>query len=161
MKGRRIVPPPFLLHIYDNGRAEETSLLIQYGTIAWREEKEAGLRILLITSRETRRWVVPRGNGITGLGPAGSAAQEAFEEAGIRGLVSKKPLGTYRYDKRRKNGSIVPAEVRLYSLRVLEELTDWPERAERERRWFAPHEAADAVDEPDLQGLLRGFSASR
>lgn len=136
-------------------------MLTQYGTIAWREEEDAGLRILLITSRETRRWVVPRGNAIMGLGPAESAAQEAFEEAGVRGLVSEELLGTYRYDKRRKNGSTVPAEVQLYSLRVLEELAEWPERDERDRRWFAPQEAADAVDEPDLKALLRGFTGWR
>jgi 8-oxo-dGTP pyrophosphatase MutT (NUDIX family) len=132
-------------------------LLVQYGTIAWRRQEDGEVRVLLITSRETRRWVVPRGNAIFGRGPAGSAAQEAFEEAGIRGAISKQPVGSYRYDKRRKNGQMVPAEVRLYALRVLEELDDWPERHQRERRWFAPAEAADAVDEPDLKELLRGF----
>ena len=136
-------------------------MLTQYGTIAWREEGESDVRILLITSRETRRWVVPRGNAIPGLGPAASAAQEAFEEAGVRGQVSEELLGTYRYDKRRKDGSAVPAEVRLYALRVLEELADWPERAERERRWFAPGEAADAVEEPGLKALLCAFAAGR
>ena len=134
-------------------------MLVQFGTIAWREEEDGAVRILLITSRETRRWVVPRGNAMPRLGAAGSAAEEAYEEAGIRGAISEQPLGSYRYDKRRKNGALVPAEVRLYALRVLEELDEWPERDQRERRWFAPAEAAEAVDEPDLKELLRSFRA--
>lgn len=132
-------------------------MLVQYGTIAWRRQEDGEIRILLITSRETRRWVVPRGNLMLVRGPAGSAAREAYEEAGVRGAISRQPLGSYRYDKRRKNGEIVPAEVRLYALEVLVELDEWPERHQRERRWFVPAEAAEAVDEPDLKALLRGF----
>jgi 8-oxo-dGTP pyrophosphatase MutT (NUDIX family) len=115
---------------------------------------------LLVTSRETRRWVVPRGNPIPKLTPADSAAQEAFEEAGIRGAVSASPLGSYRYDKRRKNGAVVATEVRLFAMAVAEELDSWPEAGQRQRRWFARDEAAEAVDEPDLKDLLRGLDGS-
>ena len=133
-------------------------MLTQYGTIAWRDTEEEGLRILLITSRDTRRWVVPRGNAIRKLGAAGSAAQEAFEEAGVRGAVSDEPVGRYRYEKRRRKRAAVQAEVLLFSLKVADELADWPERRQRERRWFAPAEAAEAVDEPELKALLRDFT---
>ena len=109
---------------------------------------------MLITSRDTGRWVVPRGNPIGGLSPAESAAQEAFEEAGIRGALGSAPLGSYHYDKRRRNGAITRTEVQLFRLTVAEELDDWPERGQRERRWFSPQEAAQAVDEPELKALI-------
>ena len=134
-------------------------MTIQYGVVPLRLDGDS-LRILLVTSRETRRWVVPRGNPILNLSPADSAAQEAFEEAGVRGRISLTPLGSYRYDKKRKGGEIVPTEVQLFALAVLEELDAWPELSQRERRWFAREEASDAVDEPELKSLLRAVDAA-
>ncbi len=112
--------------------------------------------ILLVTSRDTRRWVIPRGNPIVGLTPAASAAQEAHEEAGVEGEISNEAIGAYRYDKRRRNDS-VPAEVAVFALRVTCELGDWPERQQRERRWFGRAEAAASVDEVDLAALISSF----
>ena len=130
--------------------------IIQYGAIAWRAGV-AGPEVLLITSRDTQSWVVPRGNVIRGLEPHMSAAQEAYEEAGIRGRMGTEPLGVYRYEKRLRLGRVVPAEVHLYPLEVTEELEDWPERHQRQRRWFAPAAAAEAVDEPELKSLIRAM----
>jgi 8-oxo-dGTP pyrophosphatase MutT (NUDIX family) len=130
-------------------------MLTQFGVIPVRRGADGRIEILLITSRETRRWVVPRGNWIPGLSPAESAAQEAFEEAGISGPVDGEPAGRYSYDKRRRNGALVRADVRLFTMRVEQEHEDWPERAERERRWFSPDEAAAAVAEPELAQILR------
>jgi 8-oxo-dGTP pyrophosphatase MutT (NUDIX family) len=127
--------------------------ITQYGAIAWRPAA-GSVEVMLITSRETRRWVVPRGNVIRGLAPHESAAQEAYEEAGIRGRMGAEPLGLYRYRKRLRFGRTVPAEVHLFPLEVMEELEDWPEKHQRERRWFPPGEAAKAVDEPDLKELI-------
>jgi 8-oxo-dGTP pyrophosphatase MutT (NUDIX family) len=132
-------------------------LIRQYGVIPFRGAAGDSVEILLITSRETRRWVVPRGNPIAGLSPQDSAAREAYEEAGISGAVQAEPIGTYRYDKRRASGAIVEAEVDLFPLRVLEMLDQWPERAERERRWFSRDEAAAAIAEADLAALIAGF----
>ena len=132
-------------------------MLTQYGTIPVRTGASGMPEILLVTSRDTGRWVVPRGNPILGLPPHRAAAQEAYEEAGVRGEVASDPVGSYRYEKRRKDGSLVPAEVHLFRLEVLELLDDWPERRQRERRWFAPEEAAAAVDEPQLKALLLRF----
>jgi two-component system phosphate regulon sensor histidine kinase PhoR len=132
-------------------------LLTQYGVIPVRQAREGGLEILLITSRETRRWVVPRGNAIPGRSPAESAAQEAYEEAGIIGEVEAEPLGRYVYRKRRRNGAVLPAEVQLFRMSVAEERDDWPEKDERERRWFAPQEAAAAVAEVELAEMIRGL----
>jgi 8-oxo-dGTP pyrophosphatase MutT (NUDIX family) len=129
----------------------------QFGVIAWRRAGAEGIEVLLITSRETRRWVPPRGNAIPGLRSYESAAQEAFEEAGVRGGVQPEEIGTYRYGKRSRDGRVTPALVHLYPMLVTEEAESWPEQAQRERRWFAPDAAAAAVDEPDLAGLIRDF----
>jgi 8-oxo-dGTP pyrophosphatase MutT (NUDIX family) len=132
-------------------------VLTQYGVIPVRPAAGGGVEVLLITSRETRRWVVPRGNPVPGRSPVESAAQEAFEEAGIVGEVDPEPLGRYFYRKRRRNGAMLPAEVQLFRMRVAEERAEWPEKAERERRWFAPDEAAAAVAEGELAEMIRGL----
>jgi len=118
------------------------------------------MRILLITSRETKRWVIPKGNISSGLAPHVAAAQEAEEEAGVCGPVCPTPLGSYRYRKRRGSGASLMADVDVFPLAVTRELPHWKEQAERERRWFTLAEAAAAVDEPDLRVLIRSFSTS-
>jgi 8-oxo-dGTP pyrophosphatase MutT (NUDIX family) len=135
-------------------------MLTQYGVLPVRRSADGGVEVLLITSRETRRWVVPRGNPIAGASAAQSAAQEAFEEAGILGPVTPEPIGSYRYEKRRRSGIALPAEVHLFRMTVEEERDDWPEKGQRDRRWFAPHEAAAAVAEDDLAALIRGLGAA-
>jgi 8-oxo-dGTP pyrophosphatase MutT (NUDIX family) len=130
-------------------------LIRQHGVIPYRAAADGGVEILLITSRETKRWVVPRGNPIAGLADHESAAQEAYEEAGIRGAVETRPAGTYRYDKRRASGAVEEALVQLFPLRVTEEYDDWPEHRQRARCWFPRDEAAAAVAEEELAALIR------
>ena len=131
-------------------------MITQYGTIAWRLGEDGKPRFLLITSRETKRWVIPRGNPIAGLEPWDAAAQEAWEEAGVRGEVEEQALGTYQYEKRKADGSTVPAVVHVFALRVDAQAETWPEARERERQWFEPEAAAEAVEEDDLKSLLLG-----
>jgi uncharacterized protein len=121
---------------------------------------DAPVSILLVTSRESGRWVVPKGNPGTGTSPHSAAAVEAEEEAGVRGSVCPTPLGTYRYRKRRSNGASLMLDVDLYPLLVTQELPTWKEAGQRERRWFPLAEAANQVDEPDLADLIRSFDAS-
>jgi predicted phosphate transport protein (TIGR00153 family) len=121
---------------------------------------DAGIQVLLVTSRETRRWVVPKGNLASGLAPHEAAAREAVEEAGVTGLACPTPLGTYRYRKRRRNGASLMFDVELFPLAVNAELDSWKEAGERERRWFSLVDAADAVEEDDLRNLMRSFAAS-
>jgi 8-oxo-dGTP pyrophosphatase MutT (NUDIX family) len=135
-------------------------LLIQYGVVPVRRGAGGAIEVMLITSRETKRWVVPRGNPIAGKSPAESAAQEALEEAGISGPIEPEPLGCYRYDKRRRDGSSVAAEVVLFRMSVLEIAEQWPEMRQRERRWFAVEEAAVAVHESELACLIRKASGA-
>ena len=135
-------------------------MLTQYGALPVRAGADGAPEVLLITSRDTGRWVVPRGNLMPGKSPVESAALEAFEEAGVRGPIDSEPLGSYRYQKRRRRGELVPAEVHLFLLRVEEEASTWPEQSERDRRWFAPDAAAAAVDEAELGALIRRSAAA-
>jgi uncharacterized protein len=119
----------------------------------------AAVSVVLVTSRETRRWVLPKGNMVEGLSPHASAAHEALEEAGVRGAACPTPIGRYRYRKRRRNGASLMVDVEVFPIAVTDELAEWEEDDERERRWFTLREAAEAVHEPDLQQLIRGFKA--
>ena len=121
---------------------------------------DAPVSILLITSRESGRWVVPKGNPGATLSSHSAAAVEAEEEAGVRGSVCPTPLGTYRYRKRRANGASLMFDVDVYPLSVTQELATWKEAGQRERRWFPLAEAASQVDEPDLADLIRSFDAT-
>lgn len=129
---------------------------IQYAVLPFRPGA-SGVEILLITSRETRRWVIPKGWPMKKKAAHEAAAQEAFEEAGLLGRVGHNAMGAYRYDKRLKNGTDRPVEVMVFPMRVDGESEYWPEREERQRRWFTPAEAAAAVDEPELKLLIAAF----
>ncbi len=114
-------------------------------------------RVLLLTSRETGRWVIPKGWPIRGRKPYEAAAQEALEEAGVTGHVKKKPIGTYDYFKRREAHFDV-CRVEVYALRVERQLKNWREKGQREAQWCALDEAADLVQEPGLIALLRDLA---
>jgi 8-oxo-dGTP pyrophosphatase MutT (NUDIX family) len=115
-------------------------------------------RVVLVTSRGTRRWVVPKGWIEPDESAHRSAAREAFEEAGLHGDVEADPLGLYAYPKRFRGGAVAMTEVLVFRFRVSQMLEDWPERRERERRLFTPDAAADLVAEPDLAALLRSLT---
>nr|WP_293883782.1 NUDIX hydrolase [Sphingomonas sp.] len=125
--------------------------------LPYRVDTASGVSILLITSRGTGRWVVPKGNPIAGLSPHAAAAHEAEEEAGVLGAVSSKPLGSFEYLKVRNDGSSRLAKVSLFPFLVTHELDDWLEAPERERRWFPLDAAAEAVDEDDLAAMIHNF----
>lgn len=112
---------------------------------------------MLITSRETRRWVIPKGNPMAGFASHEAAAQEAYEEAGIRGIPCPTAVGDFTYDKRRRTGGIRRLTVSVYPLQFVEQVGDWPEREQRDTRWFPLDKAAAAVDEPELKALIAGF----
>lgn len=117
-------------------------------------EQLGELRVLLVTSRENRRWVLPKGWMEKRLEPHAAAAKEAFEEAGVVGRVERRSIGRYDYLKRGPGDRVTPCSVRVFPLRVERLLDDWPERRQRERRWFSPAEAAAAVEEGGLTALL-------
>lgn len=131
----------------------------QYAALPWRRRPDGALEVLLITSRETRRWVIPKGWPIKLMKPGVTAAQEAFEEAGVLGQLARKSLGTFRYDKHLKSGRLQHVRVRVFALEVREERAAWPELGQRSRHWTTPAEAAGMVDEPELRALLTKFKA--
>jgi 8-oxo-dGTP pyrophosphatase MutT (NUDIX family) len=111
-------------------------------------------RVLLLTSRETRRWVIPKGWPMKGRKPHEAAAQEALEEAGVSGRAWKQPVGAYSYFKRRERHFDM-CQVDVYLLRVEKQLKTWAEKDQREACWFTLEEAAGLVQEPGLAALLR------
>jgi 8-oxo-dGTP pyrophosphatase MutT (NUDIX family) len=131
----------------------------QFAALPWRRNAAGELEVLVITSRETRRWVIPKGWPIKGAKSMKSAAQEAFEEAGLIGKIGKRPLGAYSYDKRLKNGRLQHVRVAVFPLHVEREAQDYPEAGQREKRWVTLTEAARLVDEPELMVLLATFKA--
>lgn len=121
---------------------------------------DAPVSILLVTSRGTGRWVIPKGNIPSGMVKHSAAALEAEEEAGVVGPICPTPIGSYQYRKRKPNGAALMFDVDVFPLSVTRELSEWKEKHERERRWFSLADAADAVDEPDLRDLIRSFGFS-
>lgn len=112
------------------------------------------LRVLLVTSRETQRWIIPKGWRMRGRSNAEAAAQEALEEAGVRGRVRNKPIGRYVYAKRRLGGT-EDCKITTYLLEVTDELDAFPEMAERQRSWFTIAEAEACADDEGLRDILR------
>lgn len=136
------------------------TLRIQYGALCWRLRKGKP-EVLLITSRDTGRWIIPKGWPIPELTPEGSAAREAFEEAGVEGRVNPNCIGCYPYDKGfgLHEGTLqtVPCVVSVYTLQIDRLRNRYPESRQRLRKWFTPQKAATMVAEPELQSLLAGF----
>ena len=113
---------------------------------------------MLVTSRGTGRWVIPKGWPKRGRAPHVTAAREAMEEGGILGTIYQTPLGTFRYEKRHDAFSL-PCEVTVFALDVAEQMSEWPERRERRTRWFEVCDAATAVQEPELAALMLNLAA--
>lgn len=129
-------------------------VLMQVGAIC---RDPASGNVLLITSRDTGRWVIPKGWPMEGRTLPGAAAQEAWEEAGVRGRIRPAELGRFRYRKQQDQGYAVPVEMRVYLLFVDSVSDRFPEDRQRKRRWFAPVEAARMVVEPGLKQILAGL----
>lgn len=126
----------------------------QYAALPWRQNA-IGLEVMLISSRETQRWVIPKGWPVPGLSPAETAAREAFEEAGIGGQVGRRPLGTFHYDKRLEDGRIQRCKVTVFGLEQMIQHPDWPEQGQRKVLWLPVSRAADVVQEPGLRDIIR------
>lgn len=130
---------------------------VQVAALCLRETGEKS-EVLLISSRGTGRWIVPKGWPIEGKDGAESAAQEAWEEAGVRARqISKKPVGSYSYDKILKHGTPQPITTNVYRIDVADMADDYPEAGQRKRCWMRPEEAANLVREPQLQKILRSL----
>jgi 8-oxo-dGTP pyrophosphatase MutT (NUDIX family) len=135
----------------------------QVAALPWRvptsgQDGAGPLEILLVSSRETRRWVIPKGWPMKGKTDPQAAAQEAYEEAGLDGRISDTPVGQYPYLKRLKSGAARAVTVDVFPLEVTGEHATWPEKGQRTLQWMAPVEAALAVQEPELRDLIARFA---
>lgn len=130
----------------------------QAGVIAYRVE-HGQIRVLLITSRDTGRWIIPKGNINPTRSPSQAAEIEAYEEGGVRGKIEGSiPLGFYTYFKKYGTGEPSPTSVEVYLLRVAKQVKKWPEKHERELTWVPLDEAIKLVEEPGVVPLLRRLS---
>jgi len=133
---------------------------LQYGALPYRFTDTGTLQILLITSRRTRRWIIPKGWPMKSMKPAMAAAREAYEEAGIRGTIASKAIGAFVYEKSLDDeGGAVPCEVRVFPLLVKRQLKTWPEQQEREIRWLDPEQVIWLVEDEGLQRVIDSFVA--
>ena len=132
----------------------------QFAALPCRISPDGAREVMLLTSRGTGRWIIPKGWPIKGLKPSEVAALEAYEEAGLRGrLASKKPVGTFHYAKQIDTAPLL-CEVHVYLLWVDEQLDDWPEKEERQTQWFGVPEAAGLVDEGGLAAIILRLTRS-
>ncbi len=115
--------------------------------------KNGAIEILLVTSRDTGRWIIPKGWTSKRLRDCKAAAREAREEAGVKGKIFREAIGTYRYIKR-ELGDGVFVEVRVFLLKVSKRCKRWPEMRERRRAWFDLKDAAGKVSDPELSILI-------
>ena len=126
----------------------------QYGAICWRMNR-GNVQVLLITSRDTGRWVIPKGWPMGETAGCAAAAQEAWEEAGVEGKIDDTRLGTFNYIKLMPGNIPLHCAVDVFALRVSKLRATFPERKQRRRKWFDAVKAARKVAEPDLRKLLQ------
>jgi 8-oxo-dGTP pyrophosphatase MutT (NUDIX family) len=131
---------------------------MQVAALPWRDTRH-GVEIMLITSRDTGRWVLPKGWPEAKELLCEAAAREAGEEAGLRGTISHHEAGRYFYAKALASGEEVPCEVLVFPLQVDKIADRWKEKRSRTRKWVSPAEAVRMVNEPDLGQIIAYFCA--
>jgi 8-oxo-dGTP pyrophosphatase MutT (NUDIX family) len=135
-------------------------LRLQVAALPWREQ-DGNVEIMLITSRDTGRWVLPKGWPEAREPLCNAAAREAGEEAGLSGTISPFEAGRYFYAKALPGGEEVPCEVLVFPLQVADVAERWKEKHARKRRWVACAEAERMVAERDLAQIIAHFCANR
>ena len=138
------------------GGSSKSDVRTQFGALCWRIHK-AEVQVALVTSRRTRRWVIPKGWPMDGSTPAQAAAREAYEEAGLEGRLWDVCVGIYSYAKTLEGRDELPCVVAVFPLKVKKEARTWPERHERKRKWVSIKKAAGLVDAPELSAILMDF----
>lgn len=143
-------------------KARKGETVRQVAAVPFRLDVDGRLEVMLVTSRETKRFIVPKGWPMKGKSGRKAATIEAEQEAGVVGKTLKEPAGNYSYWKRLST-RFVRVNVVVYLLEVSEELANWQEKKKRQRAWLTPADAALLIDEPDLATLvtsLKGPAAS-
>ena len=117
------------------------------------------VKFLLITSRRSKRWIIPKGWKVEKMSNRKSVALEAWEEAGVQGWVSKRSIGTYYYRKRAGKNDFLTCAVKVFGLEVKARKKKFPEQGQRKLKWFEATKAIEIVTEPELKNLIKKFSA--
>jgi 8-oxo-dGTP pyrophosphatase MutT (NUDIX family) len=117
--------------------------------------------VLLITSRASRRWVIPKGWPMRKRTDAEAAEREAYEEAGVKGEIAKDSFGLFTYSKQLAPGKSIPCVVRVFALEVHSLLRKYPENGQRKSKWLSRKNAASKVREPELKLLIRNFDPGK
>ncbi|WP_193142198.1 MULTISPECIES: NUDIX hydrolase [unclassified Meridianimarinicoccus] len=138
------------------GAVRKGDVRSQFGALCYRMDGSKP-EVLLVTSRGTGRWIVPKGWPMPGQTPAGTAAVEAYEEAGVEGDAHPQCLGIYSYTKVMDDTDDLPCVVSLFAIKVKRLLQKYPESDQRKRKWFSPKRAAALVDEDELRQIIRRF----
>ena len=138
-----------------NASKKPSARRLQYGALPYRKSNAHRAEFMLVTSRETRRWIIPKGWPKKGKSPHRSAAREAFEEAGVLGAIGRHAVGSFSYAKRLKNGASVDCEVHVFPLEVKRQRKDWPEKQERRVKWLSASKAAEKVKNAVLSKIIR------
>jgi 8-oxo-dGTP pyrophosphatase MutT (NUDIX family) len=128
---------------------------VQYAALPYRRKGKSPTEVLLVTSRETGRWIIPKGWPAKGKSPHKSAAREAREEAGVVGRVKRRSVGAFSYQKRLKSGKVVPCEVQVFALKVKRQEARWLEKGERKLKWLPRTQAAKKVGDDVLGTIIR------
>ena len=128
---------------------------VQYAALPYRRKGKSPTEVLLVTSRETGRWIIPKGWPAKGKAPHKSAAREAREEAGVVGSVKRRSLGAFSYKKRLKSGKVVACEVQVFALKVKRQEARWLEKGERKLKWLPRTKAAKKVGNEVLGTIIR------
>ena len=116
--------------------------------------------VLLVTGRRSHRWTIPKGWPMAGKSLAEAAAQEAFEEAGVKGTIDPVPVGSFDHTKQNLPSGLLDVRILVHPLNVDRQLSKWPELGQRRRKWFSVEEAAKKVDSEELRALIM-ISAER
>ncbi|KAA9010193.1 NUDIX hydrolase [Histidinibacterium aquaticum] len=135
--------------------AAKTDPRTQFAVLPWRISK-GKLKVCLVTSRETGRWILPKGWPMGGATPAQAAGNEAWEEAGLKGDIAPQPIGLYSYRKRLGSDEL-PVIVVVYAMRVTEAAADYPERGQRKRKWMGLKKASERLSDEELAHIVRHF----
>ena len=128
---------------------------VQYAALPYRRKRNSHTEVLLVTSRDTGRWIIPKGWPAKGKPPHKSAAREALEEAGVVGRINRRPLGAFSYKKRLKSGKVVICEVQVFVMKVKRRAARWLEKGERKIRWLPRTKAAKTVGDRVLGTIIR------
>jgi 8-oxo-dGTP pyrophosphatase MutT (NUDIX family) len=137
-------------------RVGKTDVRTQFAALCYRVRKNK-VEVCIITTRRTKRWILPKGWPMHKQTPAQAAATEAWEEAGLTGKAYDRCLGVYTYQKT-IGTEVLPVITLVYPVKITAVHSDWPEAHQRRRKWVSLSKAASKVKEPELKRIIASFT---